>query len=80
MGWGKGGGKAGRVGGGRGGEGGVVPPHRGTWAEVEEPLFSEAADVGGNACFIRTAVRTQPQRRGLGKLGAWSRKKILRPK
>lgn len=80
MGWGKGGGKAGGVRGVEGAEGGVVPHHRGTWAEVEEPLFSKAADVGGNACFIRTAVRAQPQWRGVAKLGACCRKKILRPK
>ena len=47
---------------GWGGEEGIVPHCRGTWAEVEEPRFRKAADVGGNVCFICTGVHAHAGR------------------
>lgn len=62
VGWGKGGGKTGCVRMDRGGEGCIIPHCRGTWAEVEGPLFKKAADVGGNGYFICMGVHARTGR------------------
>lgn len=61
VGWGKGEGKSGCVRMDRGGEGCIVPYCRGTWTEVEEPLFRKAADVGGNILFARVYMHAQAE-------------------